>query len=139
MQSSNFADRGSGKVQLIDTNSSQRLFCNDIMEFHSERGEMMHIQVVTFTSHINRRDYENMVIEGAPVWAAVPGLIIKHFVYNFEEHKFGGIYLWEDEESMQEYCKSDLFKSVIEHPAFSDHESQIFEVHELGRIMQENK
>lgn len=42
----------------------------------------MHIQVVTFTSDISRRDYENMVIEGAPVWAAVPGLIIKHFVYN---------------------------------------------------------
>ncbi len=109
------------------------------MDFHSARVEIMHIQVVTFTSDINRRDYENMVIEGAPVWAAVPGLIIKHFVYNFEEHKFGGIYLWEDEESMQEYCKSDLFKSVIEHPAFSDHESQIFEVHELGRIIQANK
>ena len=97
------------------------------------------IQVVTFTSEINRSDYESMVIEGAPVWAAVPGLIIKHFIYNFDEGRFGGIYLWEDEESMQDYCKSDLFKSVIEHPAFSEHNSQIFEVHELGRIIQENK
>lgn len=110
-----------------------------MMELRSEWVEIMHIQVVTFSSDISRDDYEAMVLEGAPVWAAVPGLIIKHFVYNFEEHKFGGIYLWEDEESMQEYCKSDLFKSVIEHPAFSDHKSQIFEVHELGRIMQENK
>ena len=81
-----------------------------------------------------------MAVEGAPVWTAVPGLIIKHFVYNFEEHRFGGVYLfWEDEEIMQEYCKSELFKSVIEHPEFSEHNSQIFEVHELGRIMQENK
>ena len=67
------------------------------------------------------------------------GFNYKTLRLQFEEQKFGGIYLWEDEESMQEYCKSDLFKSVIEHPAFSDHKSQIFEVHELGRIMQENK
>ncbi len=33
----------------------------------------MHIQVVTFTSEINRSDYELMVIEGASVWAAVRG------------------------------------------------------------------
>ena len=99
----------------------------------------MHIQVVTFTSDINPSDYDAMVLEGAPVWAAVPGLIIKHFIYNFEEGKFGGIYLWEDEESMTDYCKSDLFKSVMDHPAFSEHNSQIFEVHELGRIIQENK
>ena len=47
--------------------------------------------------------------------------------------------MWVVEECMQDYCKSDLFKSVIEHPAFSEHNSQIFEVHELGRIIQENK
>ena len=99
----------------------------------------MDIQVVTFTSDINRSDYESIVIEGARVWAAVPGLIIKHFVYNFDEGKFGGIYLWEDEESMKHYCKSDLFKSVIDHPAFYEHNSQIFKAHERGRIIQENK
>lgn len=27
---------------------------------------------------------------------------------------------------MKDYCKSDLFKSVIDHPAFSEHNSQIF-------------
>ena len=36
-----------------------------MMEVYSEWIEIMHIQVVTFTSDINRRDYENMVIEGA--------------------------------------------------------------------------
>ena len=66
----------------------------------------MHIQVVTFTSEISHSDCESMVIEGAPVWTAVPGLIIKHFVYNFDEGKFGNVYLWEDEESMTDYCKA---------------------------------
>ena len=86
----------------------------------------MHTEVITFTSEINRSDYESLVFEGAPVWAAVYGLIIKHFVFKFDEGKFGGIYLWEDEESMKDYCRSDLLESVIEHPAFSEHNSQIF-------------
>ena len=68
---------------------------------------------------VNRSDYESMVIEGAPVWAAVPGLIIKHFIYNFDEGVNLEVFTCG---KMRRVCKitvSDLFKSVIGHPAFS--------------------
>ena len=84
----------------------------------------MHIQVVTFTSDI-RRDYENTVNCCA--------LIIKHFDtisrnINLAAYIFGRI-------NMQEYCKSDLFKSVIEHPAFSDPSHRYLKIKRISDVV----
>ena len=89
----------------------------------------MHIQVINFNLEgINRAEYEAVCNELAEAFAALPGLISKHWLADDENNTYGGVYLWESREAMQSYLESDLFKQVATNPAFKNISSKDFEV-----------
>ncbi len=54
------------------------------------------------------------MVERAPEFRALPGLVQKHYVHDRETGEFGGLYLWDSEESMDEYRKSDLAATIAQ-------------------------
>jgi hypothetical protein len=61
--------------------------------------------------------------------AEVPGLRWKIWSLNAAESEFGGIYLFDDAESVQAYLKGPIIAEVSKHPALSD-----FSIKQFGVI-----
>jgi hypothetical protein len=83
---------------------------------------------VNFTFNVTREEYEDAVSPLAPDFAALDGLIWKVWIMNEEGNEAGGIYLFEDEASLQAYLDGPLAAGVISHPALSDFSVKPFEV-----------
>lgn len=60
--------------------------------------------------------------------AAVPGLRWKIWILNEEEHEAGGIYLFEDKDSIQAYLQGPIVAGLNAHPALSDISVKQFDV-----------
>lgn len=85
---------------------------------------------VNFTFNVSRAEYEEAVGPLANDFAALDGLVWKVWIMNEEEREAGGIYLFEDDASMQAYLQGPLAASVLAHPALSDFSVKPFEVME---------
>ena len=55
----------------------------------------MHILVINFTAETTPEQFDDLVKEDAPVFAAIEGLIHKNFIFNHEEKTYGGVYMFE--------------------------------------------
>lgn len=89
----------------------------------------MHILIVNFNlKDLPRPDYEAVCGEVAEHFAAIPGLISKHWLANEETNTYGGVYLWRDREAMLDYKGSETFKSIQSNPAFANVTATDFEV-----------
>jgi hypothetical protein len=67
--------------------------------------------------------------------AVFPGLIWKIWIAEVEQSLYGGIYLFEDESSAQEYLNSSIVQSIKSIPGASNFEAQCFEVNDrLSRV-----
>ena len=76
----------------------------------------MHIQVINFNLEgINRAEYEAVCNELAEAFAALPGLISKHWLADDENNTYGGVYIWESKDAYEGYLKSDLFATYYYH------------------------
>ena len=81
----------------------------------------MHIQVINFNLEgITRAEYDAVCNDLAGTFAAVPGLVSKHWLADDENNTYGGVYIWESEEALQSYLASDLFAGVRDNPAFAN-------------------
>ena len=58
--------------------------------------------------------------ELAPAYAAVPGLVSKVWLSDPTGNTYGGVYTWRDLSAFQAFTKSDLAKTVMTHPNFTD-------------------
>ena len=78
----------------------------------------MHAQIISYQlKNISQADYEKQMVQmDAPVLAAVNGLFSKVWLSNPGENTYGGFYLWESQEHMQNFMASDLIKAVISRP-----------------------
>ena len=89
----------------------------------------MHIQVINFNLEgINRAEYEAVCNELAEAFAALPGLISKHWLADDENNTYGGVYIWESKDAYEGYLKSDLFAGVGANPALANIVSKDFDV-----------
>ena len=89
----------------------------------------MHIQVINFNLEgINRAEYETVCNELAEAFAALPGLISKHWLADDENNTYGGLYIWESKDAYEGYLKSDLFAGVGANPALANIVSKDFDV-----------
>lgn len=79
----------------------------------------MYVQTVIFdladTSESEYLDIANQVVAE---YSAMPGLLAKLWLDKSEEGSYGAVYFWEDQESMQRYCRSDLFEGS--NPGFTN-------------------
>jgi hypothetical protein len=90
---------------------------------------------VNFKFNLPRAQFEKAASSVAQLFADVPGCLWKVFLMNESESEAGGIYLFADEASVENYKSSSLFASVLSNPAFSDHTVKQFEVmEEVSRI-----
>jgi heme-degrading monooxygenase HmoA len=89
----------------------------------------MRVQIVTYNLNgISEGDYLDVANQLAARFSALPGLLAKIWLEDPESNTYGGIYLWDDEESMQRFLRSDLFEGT--NPEFSNVTSQDFNVFE---------
>ena len=73
----------------------------------------MYILIINFKADITHDEYEEIAGKDAPIFANIPGLKHKYFLFNHETKIFGGCYLWEDKTSLDAYKAGDIYKSII--------------------------
>ena len=89
----------------------------------------MHIQVINFNLEgINRAEYEAVCDELAGAFAALPGLISKHWLADEEINTYGCVYFWETRDAYEAYLNSELFAGVGANPALANIVSKDFDV-----------
>jgi len=89
----------------------------------------MHIQIINFRlTGVSEADYAGLCDNIAPSYAAVPGLVRKIWLANSATGTYGGVYVWRDKQSMEEFAETDLYKSVATHPNLKDFSSADFDV-----------
>ena len=81
----------------------------------------MHILVINFNAETTPDQFNDLVKEDAPIFAAINGLIHKNFIFNHEEKTYGGVYMFESKKALNAYLDSDIYKSIIENPDWSNH------------------
>lgn len=75
---------------------------------------------LNFKFNVPRADYEQLADAIAGEFAKVEGLRWKIWLMNESESEAGGIYLFEDESSLEAFLGGPLAAQVSSHPAVSD-------------------
>ena len=83
---------------------------------------------INFKYNISRDEYEAAVKSLASDFATVEGLRWKVWIINEAENEAGGIYLFEDDSSLQAYLEGPLAASISSHPALVDMSAKQFDV-----------
>ena len=93
----------------------------------------MHIQIVNFNlRNTTPANFEQLCLDLAPQFAALPGLISKVWLADPASNTFGGVYTWKDRAAYEAYTKTELFKAVESHPNLSNVVSRSFDVLEAA-------
>jgi heme-degrading monooxygenase HmoA len=74
----------------------------------------MIVQVVKYKTGLSDDEVAQTIADRAPQYEALPGLRQKLYIREYATGEYGGIYLWEDEDSMREFRKSDLAATIPE-------------------------
>lgn len=72
----------------------------------------MHILFVKLKSSLPDEEAIRIMEERAPQFRAIPGLIQKYYGHEKATGEFCGVYVWDSEESLQEYRKSELARTI---------------------------
>lgn len=75
---------------------------------------------INFKFSITKAEYDAAASSLAGTFAALDGLRWKIWIINEEKSEAGGIYLFNDESSLNAYLNGPLAAQVKGHPAFSD-------------------
>ncbi len=75
---------------------------------------------INFKFTLSRQELDAMVADRAEAIAAVAGLQWKIWLVNDEEHESGGLYLFTDEENLDNYINGPLINGLKNSPAISD-------------------
>ncbi|MBM3789012.1 MAG: hypothetical protein FJW35_01525 [Acidobacteria bacterium] len=91
----------------------------------------MHVQIINFQLRdLAESDYAAICSDLAPAFAAVPGLLSKVWLANSATKTYGGVYLWRDRKAMEEFARTEMFRSVATHPNLTGISSTDFDVME---------
>lgn len=74
----------------------------------------MIIQFIKLKSNLPEADLLKKAKEREPQFKAIPGLLQKYYVKTDQLGEYGGVYVWDSQESLQSYRESDLAKSIPE-------------------------
>ncbi len=83
---------------------------------------------INFKFSITKAEYEEAASSLAGAFAGVDGLRWKIWILNEAEKEAGGIYLFNDESSLNAFLSGPLAEKVKSHPAFSDMTAKPFDV-----------
>ena len=74
----------------------------------------MFVQVVKLKSGLPEAEVERVMKERVTPFRTVPGLVQKYYCREDKTGEYAGVYVWESEEAMQVYLKSELRRSTAE-------------------------
>lgn len=82
----------------------------------------MVIQVVNFNLEgITHDDYMGAASEVAPAFNELNGLLSKVWLSDKEKNVYGGVYTWENRQSMEDYLNSQFYDEVLgSNPSFAN-------------------
>ena len=93
--------------------------------------------VTNYSYNITSEEYKNTVAQLAQAFADVPGCLWKIWLIDEEKKEAGAVYLFKDDEALQNFKASPLVASVLSHPALSNFDlkerSILTEVSEITR------
>ncbi len=72
----------------------------------------MIVQVVKYKTGLSDEEAAKTIALRAPQYKALPGLRQKLYIREPETGEYGGIYVWEDEDSMRDFRESDLAGTI---------------------------
>jgi hypothetical protein len=75
---------------------------------------------LNFNFSVTKEEYGQAVLPLADKFANVSGLKWKIWILNAEKSEAGGIYLFENQTSLDEFLAGPLAKTVTSHPALSN-------------------
>ena len=88
----------------------------------------MYIHIINFNiTGIDRSQYEGGAMQATSAFAAVPGLIRKHWLANEENNTYGGVYIFNSKESHDAFVESKLYAGVKGNPSFINFSGKSFE------------
>lgn len=76
--------------------------------------------VTNYTFSVSVEEYENMTAQLATAFRDVPGCLWKIWLIDPDKKEAGAVYLFKDDESLQNFKNSPLVASVLSHPALSN-------------------
>lgn len=78
------------------------------------------VLVTGYTFSVSPEEFGNMAAQLAPDFAAVPGCLWKIWLIDRDKKEAGAVYLFKDEEALQNFKASPLVASVLSHPALGN-------------------
>lgn len=75
------------------------------------------VLVTNFRFNVSPEEFESMAAQLAPEFAAVPGCQWKIWLIDRTAKEAGAVYLFKDDEALQNFKASPLVASVLSHPA----------------------
>jgi heme-degrading monooxygenase HmoA len=85
-----------------------------ILEPTKKELKLMIVQFIRLHSKLSEEELLIRARERKPRFQAIPGLIQKYYVKLDEPGKYGGIYIWDSQESLNAYRESELAQSIPE-------------------------
>lgn len=85
---------------------------------------------INFQFSVSAKDYEQACLPAAQPIADTPGLRWKVWLMNEAEHEAGGIYLFDDQASVQAFLAGPVVAAVKSNPAISGVSAKLFDVME---------
>jgi hypothetical protein len=77
----------------------------------------MYVQVVTFNlKDIDEAAFRGVADQDAPTFGAMPRLVAKYWLADSETNTYGGVYIWESREALDEYLNGEVWAAVKGNP-----------------------
>lgn len=70
------------------------------------------IQIVKLRTSLSDEEFLKIAHEREPAFAANPAIIQKYYIKLDEPGYYGGVYIWDSAEALQEFKQSDLAASI---------------------------
>jgi hypothetical protein len=83
---------------------------------------------INYKFQVSRLDFEKATFEQAKPIANVKGLLWKIWIVNEHTREAGGIYLFNDESSVEAFLEGNIVAELKKNPVVSDIEAKIFDV-----------
>ena len=63
-----------------------------------------------------------------PAFSELPGMLAKIWLASGDDNRYGALYLWRDQEALDSFLASDLWKDVEAHPSLANFDIRPFDV-----------
>ncbi|MBD0331430.1 MAG: YdhR family protein [Chitinophagaceae bacterium] len=86
------------------------------------------ILVTKYKFNVSPEEYKQMVSQLGQPFADVPGCQWKIWLIDEDRREGGAVYLFRDEQSLEDFKASPLVASVMSHPALSDFDLRVCDI-----------